>query len=311
MRLMRLVFVVAVLCLPPLSAVRAQCVGLITSGSYHQFWHDMSTGAQKAAQDLGIKMLFRAPRVEEETQTQLRLILSLRKYGCDAFVIAPNDVSINAVVSSLKAEQVPTVYVDRNTTRQSAIVSLVMTDNYAAGRWAAREVLDLIPKGGRVALFGLKKGVTSTDAREKGFADYMQEAGNPVVAQRYLGVGPDEAAWHSRDFFLRENDPAFDAVFTPNESTTEAVNLALNELTATGKVRDRPLHVGFDLSRQIAQAIEAETIAGVIIQDPYEMGYQGVVIAHRARQGMEVEAVVNTPFKFITRENLSTTNLQN
>lgn len=300
--LIRLIFIP--LCVSGASA-RADCVGLVTASAHHQFWHDLSTGAQRAADELGLKLLFRAPREEGETPLQLRLILSLKDFGCDAFVIAPNDVSINEVVASLHADNIPTVYVDRNTTAESAIVSLVMTDNYAAGRQAAAEVARRVPKEARVALFGLKKGVTSTDDRERGFADYMREIGRPIVAHRYIGTGRDEAVWHSTDFFMRQNDPRIDAVFTPNESSTEAVIETLDALEADGKITSRPIHIGFDMSPQIQEAIDQGSLAGVINQDPRAMGYQGVMIAHRARTGQPVEPVVNTPFIFVTADTLN------
>src|SRR6202021_6669 len=50
-------------------------------------------------------------------------------------------------------------------------VSLIATDNYGAGVTAARSMAALRPDGGRIAMLLQKPGGTSTELRERGFAE--------------------------------------------------------------------------------------------------------------------------------------------
>ncbi|RED52108.1 substrate-binding domain-containing protein [Aestuariispira insulae] len=282
-----------------LSSAQAKCIGLITAGWHHNFWHSLVEGGQEAARELGQKLVFRAPRQEGETAQQIKLMLSIRKYGCNAFVIAPVDRSINALVNNWDRDNVPTIYVDRPAFGQSRITSLVMTNNYQAGRDAARELDAILPPDAVIALLGLQKGVTSTDARENGFRDFMIEKGRPIQIEAYLGTTHEEALWRAQELFGQYEGPPINGVFTSNESTTEGVIEALSILT-----QDRPIHVGFDDSPKIRAAIKNEALFGAVIQDPYQMGYQSVMLANRIRQGEPVPSRVFTGHTFLNMANL-------
>ena len=90
-------------------------------------------------------------------------------------------------------------------------------------------------------------------------------------------------------------------VFTPNESSTAGMVLALRDAgLAGGKVK----LVGFDASTPLQEAMRAGDLQGVVVQDPFNMGYLGVKTLVQSIKGENVEKRVATPIAMITPENM-------
>ena len=68
--------------------------------------------------------------------------------------------------------------------------------------------------------------------------------------------------------------------------------------------------IGFDANDDEIQDLKDGTVDGLIVQNPFGMGYATVVAAARASLDMGNEAVVNTGYTWVTKENLKTDEVQ-
>jgi ribose transport system substrate-binding protein len=68
-----------------------------------------------------------------------------------------------------------------------------------------------------------------------------------------------------------------------------------------GKVK----YVGFDASDRLLEGLKKGEIQGLVVQNPYKMGYEGVktMVAHL--RGQKVEKRIDTGVTLVTPENLS------
>ncbi len=76
--------------------------------------------------------------------------------------------------------------------------------------------------------------------------------------------------------------------------------LALKDAGLSGTVK----HVGFDASPPLIEALRAGTVQGLVVQDPFQMGYLGVQNAVAAKRGATVAKQVDTPVQMVTPENI-------
>src|SRR5262249_11008156 len=136
------------------------------------------------------------------------------------------------------------------------------------------------PANLNIILFRYQIGSESTDQREQGFEDYISEQ-----IKRRQGTGRPGITWLSRDKLagatketaLREaatllnrlRGRRIDGIFAPNESSANGMLDALRSLGLNGQVR----LAGFDSSEPLLQAVREGDIDGLILQDPYKMGY--------------------------------------
>lgn len=83
------------------------------------------------------------------------------------------------------------------------------------------------------------------------------------------------------DRYLKQYLEEMNGLFTPNEMTTLGVMAELRLKAKPGKI----MHIGFDIDRYLLQGLSSGEIAGLVLQQPREMGYMGVKLAVDALNG--------------------------
>ncbi|MCE0492625.1 substrate-binding domain-containing protein [Vibrio salinus] len=270
-----------------------QCLALVLSGSASRpFWSKVVDGATQAGNELGYDIHVRGTINDNDSSGQMHILqYFIRKYQCNGVVIAPSGSAINKYVSQLKKQNIPTVYIDRDTGGER--IATVKTDNYAAGKLAAQKMSEALGGHGKVVLFRLKEGVASTDARESGFVDEAKKKGIDIVADPYIGTRVGEARNRVKSTLLQLNE--MDGIFTPNDTTTVGTILVKDSIN----IHKGVVHIGFDDSPIIVKSFKEEKLQGYITQSPYQMGYQGVYVVHKAIKGKLTKEKINTSVIYI------------
>jgi ribose transport system substrate-binding protein len=280
-------------------AVAKDCIGVVSAGGGYAFWRAVQAGAEQAGKELGTEIYFRGPADEADINAQAYIIDAIVKKQCKALVLAPNAPQRAQQVALLRSQGIPTVYIDRDP-GGAVVAGVVATNNFKAGRLAGQEMGKALGAKGRVAVLRLKKGVISTSDRERGFIEGARQAGLTIVLDQYLGTGVGEARGHAFQILAGLGNK-IDGIFTPNESTTVATLKVLQERQMAGKV----VHIGFDSNDNLIDALKGGAIFGLVVQRPFEMGYQGVRIAQRQRLGEKIESRnIDTGVAFATRANM-------
>ena len=199
-------------------------------------------------------------------------------------------------MTRLKSLGIPTVYIDRK--MDGDVVSVIKTNNFAAGELAGKEMVKRLKGSGRVAIFRLSPDIVSTSAREAGFIKQVRAAGLKIVLDQYLsgGIGTGRVIAQQ---VLQERDD-IDAIFTPNETTSLSVLKVLQKLNRAGEI----MHIGFDSNKHMIQSLRNGHMQGFVIQRPYLMGYMGVNTVYDAMRGAKVAPSIETPASFISIENI-------
>lgn len=98
------------------------------------------------------------------------------------------------------------------------------------------------------------------------------------------------------------------------ESTEDAVQTEEKEAVQPENAEDEeeqpeePVKIilmGFDAGKDQLDALESGEISGLVVQNPFGMGYASVIAAARAALESGNEAVVNTGYTWVTKENMS------
>ena len=91
-----------------------------------------------------------------------------------------------------------------------------------------------------------------------------------------------------------------EAIFTPNESSTFGCLRALEDYGLAGKV----VFVGFDSSDKLIEALRSGELRGLVVQNPYRMGYDGVKTAAAYLRKQPCETHIDTGVHMVTKENI-------
>lgn len=282
-------------------------IAVIPKGTTHEFWKSIHAGAVKAGRELGVDVIWKGPLKEDDREAQISVVENFISAGVSGIVLAPLDETALVVpVSNAKRAGIPVVVIDSGL-KGSDYISYIATNNKLGGELAGRRLAELLNGKGRVVLLRYQEGSASTNLRESGFLEVMQQhpAIEVVSSNQYAGA-TTETAYRVSENLLAPYKTAdgrltIDGIFCPNESSTFGMLRALQDANLAGKVR----FIGFDSSLKLVEALEKGELDGLILQNPFKMGYMGVKTMVAFLQNQPYESYIDTGVTLVTRENMN------
>ena len=282
-------------------------IAVIPKGTTHEFWKSIHAGSNKAATELSaqgteIEVIWKGPLREDDREQQIQVVEGFTTQGVNGIVLAPLDNrALVRPVEEAKRAGVPTVIID-SALESDAIVSFVATDNRKGGSLAADRMGQLLNGKGKVLVLRYAEGSASTTEREEGFINQLKQKFPDIELvsnDQYAGATRDTAKRASENLLNRFGDEV-QGIFTPNESATAGMLLALQDIGKAGKVS----FVGFDASQAFIDALRADQVHGIVVQNPFNMGYLGVRTMVEHLLGKPVERKIDTGVMLVTKENM-------
>ena len=276
-------------------------IAVIPMGTTHEFWKSVHAGALTAARELGVEIVWKGPLKEDDRNEQVQIVETLAGSGVDALVLSPlDDRALVRPVAEARRAGIPTV-VFNSALQGEEHAAFVSTDNILGGALAARAVGRLTGGRGRLIMVRVKAGVEGTAKREEGFLAALRAEfpGIEVVSENQYGGTSTETAYQTMENLLARFG-AVDAVFTPNESTTFGCLRALQDHGLAGRI----VHVGFDASEKLVEALSQGKISGLVLQDPFAMGERSLRTAVAILRGEPYEESVATAVVLADRANM-------
>jgi len=265
------------------------------------FYISMECGVRAAATKLGgVDVTVQGPQ-KWDPSLQQPILTSVAATKPAAILIAPNDVSALQRPLEEAAKTSKIVLVDTTIEKPSIAVSEISSDNVGGGAAAFDAIKKLVPGGGKVLVIDNQPGISTSDARVKGFKDAAaKDSTFNYVGVQYAKNEPSKAAQIVTSTLQKY--PDLKAIFATNIYSAEGAATGIRQAGATGKVKV----VGFDAGPAQVKALQEDTVQAIIAQQPYDIGYQGVQQAVAAVKGQPTKAKIQTGFTILTKENLST-----
>jgi len=294
------------------TAKKKLTIAVIPKGTTHEFWKSIHAGSNKAAQELTaqgqqVDVIWKGPLREDDREQQIQVVEGFAAQGVNGIVLAPldNRALVRPVADAQRAG-VPTVIIDSGL-ESNDIVSFVATDNRKGGSLAADRMGQLLNGKGKVLLLRYAEGSASTTEREEGFLETIKKFPDIqlISTDQYAGATRDTAKRAAENLLNRFGDDV-QGIFTPNESSTAGMLLALQDIGKAGKIS----FVGFDTSQTFIDAINANLLHGIVVQNPFNMGYLGVKTMVDSLLGRPVSKKIDTGVMLVTKENMQSPEVQ-
>ena len=294
-------------------------IAVIPKGMTHVFWKSIHAGAIKAERELNdsglkVQVIWKGPLKEEDREAQIRVVEDFITRGVSGIVLAPlDDMALRIPVRDAVNSGIPVVIIDSGLNSEDYI-SFVATDNYLGGRKGGQRLAEILEGKGKVIMLRCHEGSASSTKREQGFLDVLKEnyPDIEVVSSNQYGGASTESAYIASENLLAplrapDGGLTIDGIFTPNESTTFGMLRALEDSGLAGTVD----FVGFDSSDRLVQALRKGDIKGLVLQDPINMGYQGVKMMVVHLRGRMVDKRIDTGSVVATPENMDDPKIKN
>lgn len=294
-------------------------IAVIPKGTTHIFWQSVHAGAEKAGKEFGVDIEWIGPVREDEYSEQIGIVDNMVTRRVSGIVLAPQHASAlrRPVIDAVK-KTVPVVIIDSGLDDAEDIyTSFAATDNRGGGRIAGQKMGEILGGKGKVAVLRYSEGSASTHNREEGFLEAIAKFPGVEVVDKdmYAGVTRGEALAKSQSLLTRHKKAGklmIDGIFCPNASSAygmlQAIKLDrdVRDLAIAGKLT----YIGFDADDPLVAGLGSGEIKGLVIQNPFKMGYKGVEAMVRHLRGEKVVKQIDTGVGFVTKDNLTDPEIQ-
>lgn len=309
-------------------------ISVIGKQNGSEYWDEVKAGALKAAEDLNkalgykgedkIKVNFSGPNKGENVEEQINILDEELARNPIAVAMAIIDSSAYEVQFELAAENgIPIIAFDSGSDFKE-IQAMCSTDNSEIGRVAAQKLSSMIGEQGEVAVFVHDMESTNGRQRKEAFLKELQEAfpevkapviyhldeqlevaktiaaeKNAVKAEGAADILPEDITQTEVITYLLEKNPNIKGCYATNVDTTQILLKVLDEME-----KEDMTIVGIDGGAEQLKALKDGKVDGLIVQNPYGMGYAAVIAASRAALGIGNQAFVNTGYVWVTEDNM-------
>jgi ribose transport system substrate-binding protein len=281
------------------SSAKKYNMTLIAGVRGDQFYITMNCGAQAEAKTLGVSLNFQGPdKFAPDQQTPIVNAVAAKKP--DAVLVAPTDTkAMFAPIKQLSDNGSKIVLVDTTLEQPDLAVSQIASDNEGGGKLAAQTLGKLVGGTGKVFVVNVKPGISTTDARGKGFQEGAKAAGLQYVGQQYDNDDPAKAAAIVKSVLAK--NPDLKGIFATNLFSAEGAATGIREAGKQNQVKI----VGFDAGPKQVSDLKSGIVQALIAQKPADIGAQGVQQAYAALTGKPTKPQIGTGFVSLTKDNLA------
>ena len=317
-------------------------ISIIGKDDSSSYWKAVRAGVEQAAADLNevlgyngdekIKVTYNAPDSVENIDEQVNILdEELSRYP-NALGIASIDESASSVQFDLATENgIPIIGLDSGNTYQG-IQCICKTDNADAAKTGAYKLCDELEDEGEVILFVHDSVSSTAKEREASFKAEIEAAhpGVKVVETIYCDqleemkktaaeemnvkkakekeeITADSMSDEDVIQYYLEKYPEVKGYFGTNVTATQLIVTTLKQM----ETREAVVVMGFDAGEAQLESLKDGEVEGLVVQNPFGIGYSSVVAAARSALEIGNEAVVNTGYIWVTKENMEEDSIKN
>lgn len=289
-------------------------ISVIIKATDSDYWQTLLLGSKAAEADSNgkVSVTTDGPPSEIDIDQQVSILENVIATKPDAIVIASTstDATVPAIEDAM-SKGIPVITID-NKLNTDIYTSFLATDHALAAGTAAENMLALWkkdgidPSGKKVVVVSSVAGTKVNGDRTDGFINKIKELVPDIqVLETQYGDNDITKALSITENLIAAN-PDLIGIFADNNHMGVGVAKALEE---SGKQNDIYAYA-FDADADEISALESGILRGLVVQDPFGMGYQGVQYAVSAIEGNTVEKDVIVDATVVTKDNMQEEKVQ-
>jgi ribose transport system substrate-binding protein len=268
-----------------------------------EFWKIAQAGVKKYEKESKVQVDVILPDGTVADQNKKLEELASQNYdGIAVSAIAPADQvkKLNEV-----AEKTHLITFDSDAPASNRLL-YIGTNNFEAGKALGEQIVELLPEGGKMAVFVGTLSADNAKQRLQGIEAAIDGHEIEIVDKREDQTDRAKAQSNVEDIINAHSD--LDLVAGLWSYNGPAIALAIDRL---GK-QDAVKAAAFDEEEETLKAIEKGTIAATVVQKPFQFGYLASKWMHElatdekaAKAKLPKDGVIDTGVDVITKENVA------
>lgn len=281
-------------------------VAYIVKAMTDQFWIDMKEGAEVAAREKNVELLFQAPEKETDVEKQIQMVENAIVSRVDAIVLSAADSkALNPVIVKANQANIPVILVNDTIDNEALkadngyVETYVGIDQYEAASLAGKYAAENLD-GGKVLLLEGPGGVDALAQRLAGFKDQLEgKPGFEIVSSQNANCDRNEA-FNVMQNVLTSN-PDVSVVWAVNAEMGQGAIQAIEQAGKTGEISV----FDFDASNDDVETIEAGSLVGSVAQYPALQAEAAIQACLDVLAGEKLEEHTVTKAELITKDNVA------
>lgn len=262
---------------------------VFTKGAEYFNW--CYAGMKDAAKTIGdhIKVELQGPAEWDASLEARALEQVIAKKPNGILVAAADEATLIPAINKAIDAGIPVICFDSDAP-ESKRIAYVGTNNYDFGAVGAKAMVEMIGGAGEVAIC-LVPGTVAQEERAQGFKDYLAQHAPKVKVVTELNDEGDVAKTETLCTALLQSNPNIKGIFSTHGYGAPGAAAAVRTL----KMQDKVVVIGSDYGTAVIELILNGEVQGTVIDDPYLIGYQAMMLAYAAAHPTDVPST-NPPF---------------
>ena len=282
-------------------------VTVIGKANASEYWSKVKEGTMAAGKDLGVEVVFNGPDTESEGDKQLNQLESAINDKPLGIGFAPQDGAQDGaprLLDNAKAADIPVIVYDTPLPGSDVPLTTIASDNAGMGAQAAEKMMEETGAKGEVAIIAHGEVGTAGERRD-GFRDYIEANAPDMTIVDVQNGESDPAKSRDKAQGILQAHPNLVGFFGTDDDSVIAI---ADEVAAKGMATTV---IGIDASPDVLTLLEETKIFGVVVQNPFGMGYKTVEMLVEASKGtMPAETNIVSESVWVTPENMNDAEVQ-
>jgi len=266
------------------------------------FYTSVQCGAQDAAKKYGIDLKWTGSTDWDITK-EMPFINAAMQLSPKAIIFSPTDsTALVPIAQQMTKQGIFPITVDAPLAKPVDVANF-QSNHFAGGVAAAKAMIKLTGGKGTFLDVDLKPGLPDIGARTRGFVTTMKAHGANVLPVIYPGTDSSKAA-AMVSATIRAH-PDLTGVYVTHSAAAQGASAALKQAGDQGKIK----LIAFDGDPQQIVDLKRGVYDALVVQEPYQMGYQSVKLAGELARGQikpsQVKEEHLLPFFVVTRQNVN------
>ncbi|MDR3470849.1 MAG: sugar-binding protein [Devosia sp.] len=250
----------------PAVAADKPTLAFVANGA-SDFWKAAEAGMKKAQSELpDVSLEFKYPE-QSSVAVQQRLMEDLVTAGVKAIMVSAVDPKATDVLNKIGGETA--LFTTDSDAPQSNRIAYIGSSNVLAGNQAAEIAKKAMPNGGKCMGFVGLLDAANYKERAQGFTDGLKGTSITLVDTRGDDIDQTRAKKNVEDVLAA--DPSITCMVGFYSYNTPRIYEALKDAGKLGQITV----VGFDDDPITLGGVKEGSIAGTVVQQPFEWAYQG------------------------------------
>lgn len=263
---------------------------MLTNGD-DPFWDAMRAGMDDADRDLKLSEIGLTAELDKNDGTAKGQVDKLKQYAGQSDIAAvaisvtdATNVAIQEAMRALRSQGIQVITIDSDVDRSdrskagAARFAYLGTDNIVGGRCLGKAAKGLLPDGGEYAAF---VGIKSTANAQERLAGFVEAAGDKFEQVDYLGDDMDLSTAQKNVKDALDRHPDLKALVGIWSYNAHAIAQTVKDRGNRAKVAI----VNFDAAPKAIAHMADGLIDALVVQNPYQMGYDGVKLMQALVEG--------------------------